>query len=224
MTSKTHVAAPEAQQLDEPRSPQPRSRRRELRPIKAIQAKGTERGARGARERTRAGRGRLFTRPRALAWSALVAALPLVLASTPVISAAAEPTRSEYVAHLEQICKPGSEATQRAVHGVRHDVRSERLAVAATKFSRAKRIFAHTVGAISTVPRPAADAGTLARWFADLNREEGYLGRIVATLRASNVARFQRVSAQFIHEGNRANDVVVSYGFNYCSFKPSRFQ
>ena len=70
-------------------------------------------------------------------------------------SAAAEaPTRAEYVAQLEQICKPGSEATQRAVRGMRADVRSERLRLAATKVAKAKRIFAGTVRAISTVPRP----------------------------------------------------------------------
>jgi len=139
-------------------------------------------------------------------------------------ASAETPTRAEYVARLERICKPGSEATRRAVHGVRADVRSEQLAIAAGKFARAERIFSRTVDAISAVPRPAADAATLARWFDDLRLEEVYLNRIVAALRESNVARFQRVSAQFIHQGNRANNVVVSFGFNYCSFKPSRFQ
>ncbi len=125
---------------------------------------------------------------------------------------------------LEQICKPGSEATQRAVRGVRSDVRSERLRLAATKFAKAKRIFAHTVSSISSVPRPQADRATLARWFAALGRETVYLGRTADALRAEDIARFQRVSADFIHEGNKANNVVVSFGFNYCSFKPSRFQ
>ena len=41
---------------------------------------------------------------------------------------------------------------------------------------------------------------------------------------AEDVARFQRVWADFIHEGNQANNVVVSFGFDYCTFKPSRFQ
>jgi hypothetical protein len=135
-----------------------------------------------------------------------------------------EPTRAEYVAQLEQICKPGSEATQRAVRGFRADVRSERLRAAGTKLGKAKRIFAHTVSSISTVPRPGSDSATLGRWFDALGRETLYLGKTVAALRAEDVARFQRVSADFIHEGNKANNVVVSFGFNYCAFKPSRFQ
>jgi hypothetical protein len=152
------------------------------------------------------------------------AALFCALAAAPAISAAAEVSRPEYVLQLEQICKPGSEATQRAVRGMRSDVRSERLRLAATKFAKAKRIFAHTVSAISTVPRPGADRATLTRWFAALGRETVYLGLTADALRAEDVARFQRVSAEFIHEGNRANNAVVSFGFNYCSFKPSRFQ
>lgn len=147
----------------------------------------------------------------------------MTLALAAPAGATEAPTRPEYVAQLERICKPGSEATQRAVHGTRGDVRSERLPRAAGKVARAKRIFAHTVGAISRVTRPAADRATLARWFAALGREAVALGRTAAALRAEDVARFQRLWADFIHEGNKANNVVVSFGFNYCDFKPSRF-
>jgi len=141
-----------------------------------------------------------------------------------VASAAEEPTRVEYVTRLERICKPGSDATERAVRGVRGDVRAERLAVAGRKFARAERIFAGTVRSIATVPRPAADRATLKRWFTALGHEKAYLGQMVKVLRADDVAGFERVSARFIHEGNRANNAIVSFGFNYCSFKPSRFQ
>lgn len=156
---------------------------------------------------------------------ALLAAVPLLaLAAPPSASPAAEATRSEYVAQLEKICKPGSEATQRAVRGVRRLVRSERLPEAAPRVAEAKRIFARTVDAISKVSRPASDRAALARWFRALDREMAALGRTAAALRADDVARFQKVWADFIHEGNKANNVVVSFGFNYCAFKPSRFQ
>jgi hypothetical protein len=154
----------------------------------------------------------------------LAAALVLVFALTAGVSLAAEVTRPEYVAQLEKICKPGSEATQRAVQGMRADVRSERLQLAATKFSKAKRIFAGTVNSISKVPRPAADRATLARWFAALGRETDYLGRTAAALRAEDIPRFQRVSGRFFQEGSKANNVVVSFGFNYCNFKSSRYE
>ncbi|HTR75281.1 MAG TPA: hypothetical protein VMH33_08490 [Solirubrobacterales bacterium] len=160
------------------------------------------------------------------AWSTAIAAALLlaVTVGVAVASAAEEPTRTEYVARLEQICRPGSDATERAVKGVRADVRAERLKVAAGKFAKAERIFSSTVRSISVVPRPAADRITLRRWFAALGKEEIYLGQMVDTLRAEDVAGFERVSARFIHEGNKANNAVVSFGFDYCSFKPSRFQ
>lgn len=155
-----------------------------------------------------------------------VLAASLILAATvaPPALAAEEPTRAEYVDQLEKICKPRSEATARAVRGVRADVRAERLTLAGRKFARARRIFGATVTAIARVPRPAADRPTLKRWFSALGREQLYLGQMVKTLRHDSVAGFQRVSAKFIHEGNRANNAVVSFGFDYCSFKPTRFQ
>jgi hypothetical protein len=160
---------------------------------------------------------------RPIALAVLVLAFAVLVLAAPV-TGAAEPTRAEYVAQLEGICKPGSESTQRAVRGFRADIRSERLRQAGRRLAKAQRIFADTVSSIATVPRPGADTDTLARWFSALRRENSYLGRTVAALRAEDVARFQRVSADFIHEGNKANNVVVSFGFNYCAFKPSRFQ
>jgi hypothetical protein len=154
----------------------------------------------------------------------LVAALALSAPPALAAEAAEAPTRAEYVERLEQICKPNSEATQRAVRGMRADVRAERLRVAAGKFAKAQRIFGRTVSSISKVPRPAADRETLARWFDALAEEQVLLGRIVASLRAEDLARFQRVSADFIHQGNKANNVVVSFGFNYCNFKSSRYE
>jgi hypothetical protein len=153
------------------------------------------------------------------------AALFIALASISLgtAGAAEAPTRPEYVRTLEEICKPGSEATQRAVRGTRRDVRDEQLARAARKVARAERIFARTVDSISPVTRPIADRSTLSRWFAKLAKEELYLARTAAALRADDVARFQREFAEFVHQGNKANNVVVSFGFNYCSFRPSRF-
>jgi hypothetical protein len=197
-----------------------RSARGELRPHRRAQAKDA---ARGASEHTRRVCDRV-SRARTLAWALLCAALILASTLTPVVSVAAEVGRPEYVAQLEKICKPGSESTQRAVRGMRSDIRAERFKIAASKFAKAKRIFAGTVSSISTVPRPVPDRSTLSRWFAALGRETDYLGRTAAALRAEDIPRFQRVSGRFFQEGSKANNVVVSFGFNYCNFKFSRYE
>jgi hypothetical protein len=154
---------------------------------------------------------------------ATVAFVLLLLAATAAVAAAEVPTRTEYVQQLEGICQPGAEATQRAMKGARSDISAERLAVAAGKFAKATTIFGATVRRISAVPRPSADAATLGRWFVYLNRQESYLSQITAQLRGGHAIKAQRLTARFIHNGNLANDVVLPFGFNYCSFKFSRY-
>jgi hypothetical protein len=154
----------------------------------------------------------------------LMAVAPLaVIALGATAGAEAPPDQAEYVGRLESVCKPGVEATRRAVRGVRSDIRAERLTVAAGKLSRAARIFDGTVGTISTVPRPPLDAAQLGKWFGYLQLQESYLDRAAASLRAQQIVRYQHNAVRFVHTGNLANDVVIAFGFNYCRFKFSRF-
>jgi hypothetical protein len=138
-------------------------------------------------------------------------------------AAAAAPTRSEYVDQLEKVCKPDALATQRVMKGARSDVRSERFTVAAQKFAKATSIFASTLEEISPVSRPEADRARLSKWFTYLNRQESYLGEITEQLRRDHPIKAQRLTARFIHNGNLANNVVLAFGFDWCSFKFSRY-
>jgi hypothetical protein len=160
----------------------------------------------------------------------LVATFAALLAVTGLASGLAlaeepaAPDRPEYVEHLEAICKPRSQETEKAVKGLPADVKAERLKVAAHKFSAADRIFKATLAEISPVPRPQADRPKLAKWFGFLDRQEEYLGQIVAALRADQPVRAQRLTSRFVHNGNLANNVVLPFGFNYCRFEFSRFR
>lgn len=153
----------------------------------------------------------------------IVAAILTTLLAATAAAAAEAPTRDEYVARLEAICKPGALATQRVMKGARADIRAERLAVAAKKFGRAATIFGSTVKRISAVPRPSADKPKLRRWFRYLKRQESYLRQIADQLRRGHAVKAQRLTARFIHNGNLANNVVLAFGFEYCSFKFSRY-
>jgi hypothetical protein len=159
---------------------------------------------------------------RAKLWTAaVITAMTLVIAS--VALAAEAPARDEYVSRLERICKPNELATQRAMKGSRADLQAERLDAAAAKFARATRLFGATVREIGVEPRPPADIERLKQWFVYLNRQEAYLRQITAQLRAGHAVQAQRLTARFIHNGNLANNVVLAFGFDYCSFKFSRF-
>lgn len=137
--------------------------------------------------------------------------------------AAEAPTRDEYVDQLEAVCKPDAEATQRAMKGARADVRAERLKAAAGKFAKATSIFGGTVKEISTVPRPSADTDQLRKWFTQLKLQKSYLEQITEQLRQEHAIKAQKLIGRFIITGNRANNVVLAFGFNWCSFKFSRY-
>lgn len=154
----------------------------------------------------------------------VTAAIALLFACVADAEEAPAPTRSEYVAKLEGICKPRALATKRAVKGMRADLRAERLSIAASKFAQASRYFAASVREISTQPRPPEDRATLARWFHYLGEEESNLRLIVAVLRADNPVAFQHASARFVRSGERADDAVLAFGFDFCYFKLSRFE
>ena len=148
----------------------------------------------------------------------------LMLALLAAASALGESlTRAEYVTRLEAICKPRSELTQRAMKGVRADVREGRLPVAARKFERGEKIFGTTIDKIARVPRPPDDLRRLDEWFGYLNRQEDYLGRIAAELRAGREIKAQRLLSRFIHNGNQANNTTLAFEFDHCSFKFSRY-
>lgn len=155
----------------------------------------------------------------------LIAAAILLLATSAAALGAEEPlTRDEYVNRLEAMCKPRAEATQVAMKGVRKDVRyPDRLHIAVGKFAKGAKIFGGTIDKIVEVPQPAADLGRLKEWFTYLNRQEQYLLEITDQLRMSHTIRAQRLTSRFIHNGNLANNVTLAFGFDFCSFKFSRY-
>lgn len=158
--------------------------------------------------------------------SALATAAAAVLAALLVSGSALAspaPSRQEYVAKLEGICKPRALATERVMKGARSELNAERFAVVARKFDRASALFGETVSRMAPVPRPPADRTVVRRWFGYLNRQAEYLRAITAQLRAHRAVPAQRLTARFIHNGNLANNVVIAFGFDYCSFKFSRY-
>lgn len=161
-----------------------------------------------------------------MGWLIAVCAIGAVALFAAAGPAAAEEalTRDEYVDRLERMCKPRAEATRRAMKGVRNDVRHpKRLPIAADKFGKGAEIFGGTIERIGRVPRPAADVARLKEWFVYLNRQEAYLLEITEQLRMGHTIKAQRLTSRFIHNGNLANNVTLAFGFDFCSFKFSRY-
>jgi hypothetical protein len=151
-----------------------------------------------------------------------VVVVALLLWSVP-LAAAEAPSRPEYVNRLESICKPGALATQRVMKGARSDIRKERLDAAAEKFEKADSLFSGTLRRIRAVDRPEADRDRLKRWFGYLQRQATFLDDIAVQLGRNHVIKAQRLITRFIHNGRLANNVVLAFSFDYCSFKFSRY-
>lgn len=147
----------------------------------------------------------------------------VLMAAAAIAPAAEAPTRDEYVEQLEKVCEPDQLAIQRVMKGSRGDIQRERFKAAARKFGKASSIFDSTMREITPVPRPSADIAKLRKWFGDLKLQQFYLHQIVVALQQKEAIKAQRLTARFIIVGNRANNIVLAFGFNWCTFKFSRY-
>ena len=98
-------------------------------------------------------------------------------------------TAAEYVSRLESICKPGVEATQRAVRGVRSTSRPNASPSRRASSAAPTRIFDGTVSRISAVPRPPPTERSSPSGSRYLRLQESYLGRAAAALRAERIVQ-----------------------------------
>lgn len=151
---------------------------------------------------------------------AMVVAL---LAAVPAALAAEEPTREEYVAKVEPICKANTEANSRILKGVKGQVQQDKLVPAGKRFIRAAGALGKAVNQIASVPQPSADAAKLTKWVGYLRSEKSFLQRIGQALKANNKFKAQKLAVDLNRNNNKANNTVISFGFDECRIDSSRF-
>jgi hypothetical protein len=153
----------------------------------------------------------------------LVLAVALLI-SIPVAPAAeGELTRAEYVAKLEPICKKNTQANSRILKGVKGQVQKGRLVPAGKRFIRASGALGRSIRQMSAVPRPAADRPKLGTWFGYLKSEKRFLQLIGKSLKSGSKFRAQKLAVKLNRNNNRANNTVISFGFDECRIDSSRF-
>jgi hypothetical protein len=156
---------------------------------------------------------------------ALCLALALALAvSVPLaLALGANPTRDEYVAAAEPICKSNSEANAKILEGVKEQVKQGELGPAGHRFIRASAALGKTVGQLAKLPQPAEDAAKLTKWIGYLQQEKTYLQQIGQALKANDKFHAQKLAVQLNRNNNKANNTVISFGFHECRIESSRF-
>jgi len=152
-------------------------------------------------------------------------AIVIVLAQLVVLSLAsgADITRGEYVEQSEPICRANTLANRHIVKGIREDIRRGNLEIAGRKFSRAARALDRTIQRQEEIPRPSADESRLARWFVQLNSETRLLEKVADQLSRGRGAHLRQSILELRHNANVANNIVLTFGFEYCLIQPARY-
>lgn len=153
--------------------------------------------------------------------SIVAAAVALLLSGS--IALAEELTRTEYVERVEPICKSNTEANSRILKGVKQQVESGDLVPAGRRFVRASSALGKAVAQIAQVPQPVADAAKLDKWVELLRSEQRYLLKIGKALKAENKYLATKLATQLRRNNNKANNTVISFGFDECRIDSSTF-
>jgi hypothetical protein len=155
-----------------------------------------------------------------LALLASVAVLGLSLA-VPVTMAAA-PTRDEYKAQVEPICKANAQANERILAGVRKQVKQGKLKAAGAQFSKAAGALKGTLNELRSVPQPTADQPKLAKWLGYVAEEVELFEKVAKKLKTGDKIGAQAMVVRLTHTANLANNQVLPFEFTYCRFDPSK--
>jgi len=148
----------------------------------------------------------------------------LLLFAVPIAAAIeADPTREEYVAAVEPICKSNTDANSRILAGVKQQVKRGDLLPAGKRFIRASTALGKAVTRIDAVPKPTADEAKLNKWIGFLRSEKTLLQKIGQALKAKNKFKAQRYAVDLNRNNNRANNTVISFNFDHCRIDSSKF-
>jgi ribosomal protein S20 len=144
---------------------------------------------------------------------AMLVAAPLALAIT----------LDEYKVQVEPICKHNTETSTTILKGVKTQIQKGDLAPAGRRFIRASTALGKAVTQIAAVPKPEEEAIKLTKWIGYLKEQKTYLQKIGQALKAGNKFKAQQSAVKLNKANKRANDTVISFGFNHCRIDSSKF-
>jgi hypothetical protein len=153
---------------------------------------------------------------------ALVALGIFLMAAVP-LAFAAEPTKESYVAEVEPICETNTKANEKILKNVKAEVKAGKLTPAGASLIAAGKALKKTWSELGAVPQPSADSAKLTKWLGYVKGEAELFEKAGTLLKAGKKAPAQQVVNKLSKNANLANFEVVSFGFRYCKFEPSKF-
>jgi hypothetical protein len=153
---------------------------------------------------------------------ASVAAL-LVFAS---FAAALTAEQETYKTAVEPICKSNKAAADRLLGPVKGLVKNDKLKPAGTAFAKAATELEKTQKKLVAVPQPASDAAKLTKWLSEIKAEVALMKTISSNFNKNTKAGKSKATSLAVklqNNATKANNLVISYQFNYCKIDPSKY-
>lgn len=151
-------------------------------------------------------------------------ALLLVLcALAPLAAADSFEEQREYKDAAEPICKTNVLANKRIFKGAKEEVKEGELSKASKHFFRAATAFGKTIRQLEAISKPPTYEAKLIDWIDLLKDEQALIEKIGRALAAGKRAKAESISVELNSNSSKANNTVLSFGFNYCRIEPSRF-
>lgn len=151
----------------------------------------------------------------------LSVAAMLVLGAAP--SFALSPEAQEYKEKVEPICQANTKANEKILKNVKSEVKAEKLAPAGASLIAAGKALKKTWNELSAVPQPSESSAKLTKWLGYVKGEAELFEKAGTLLKAGKKAPAQQIVNKLSRNANLANFEVVSFGFRYCKFEPSKF-
>lgn len=153
----------------------------------------------------------------------LALAVGLAVTAPAALAIGAEPTREEYVAKVDPICKRNSDASSHILSGTEQLVKKGKLVPAGKRFLRASTALGKAVGQIVAVPKPPADSAKLTKWTGLLKSEQTRLRKIGGYLKSKKKSKAYGEGRRLEHVNRQATSTIVGFGFRYCTISKSSF-
>jgi len=160
--------------------------------------------------------------PRTITAAAALGILILLSAASLAFADLAE-ERVAYKAQVEPICKRNREANERVLKGVRKNISTGKLKLAASQFAKAAAALKKARTQLAAVPKPAGDEARLTKWLGYIKTEIELFEKASKKLKAGDKRGAQRMSIYLTSTANKANNTVLPYEFKYCRAEPSQF-
>jgi hypothetical protein len=131
--------------------------------------------------------------------------------------------RVAYKTQVEPICKQNREANERVLKGVKKNIKSGKLKLAATQFAKGAAALKKARTQLAAVPKPASDSARLTKWLGYIETEIELFEQVSKKLKAGDKRGAQRIALHLSPTVTKANNTVLPYEFRYCRVDTSQF-